>query len=134
MNTGIDTQKVPVICVDSSQIGPLGVTLGNTDAGGGAGSELIMIPLLITGKWFDHRQTCRQVVAFVQFDALPDLSACAMYHAGQCDRGGQCAFTEGPNADIWHLATDWLPAPDGSAMVHRNLWPEFGLEHLRGPK
>ena len=122
--------SLPVCEVDRLQVGPVGVTLGATDNGGGAGMTLIIIPA-VKVKWFDERQTCPAVLAFMHDGDAPDLAACQFYRAGECGRMADhcCAFAEPEDSEIWRKAADWQMLP-GGGVVHRDLWPVFGLERM----
>jgi hypothetical protein len=118
---------LPVCEVDRLGVGPVGLTLGTTDAGGGAGLALVVLPA-VKVKWFDERQICALVLAFVHDAAAPDLVTCGHYRAGMCGRmpGACCAFQEDAGADVWRKAADWRLLPGGGA-VHRDLWPVYGF-------
>jgi hypothetical protein len=117
---------LPVCEVDPLGIGPAGLTCGGVDAGGGAGQALVIIPAIMV-KWFDERQICPAVLAFVHEGTAPDLSGCGFYRAGLCGRmaGECCAFQEPDDAEIWCKAADWRALP-GGGVVHRDLWPVYG--------
>jgi hypothetical protein len=119
---------LPVCEVHRLQVGPLGLSLGDVDAGGGNGQGLIALPV-VKVKWLDDRQTCGQVLAFIHEGTAPDLPGCALYHAGMCGRthGARCVFHEDADAEVWRKAADWRLLPGGGA-VHKSLWPEFGWE------
>jgi hypothetical protein len=120
--------RLPVCEVDRLGVGPVGLTIGTTDAGGGAGLALVVLPA-VKVKWFDERQICALVLAFVHDGAVPDLASCDFYRAGSCRRSGGaagCAFCEGDDAEIWRKAADWRLLPGGGA-VHRDLWPVYGF-------
>jgi hypothetical protein len=118
---------LPVCEVHRLQVGPVGVTFGDIDAGGGDGSRLAMLPV-VQVKWFDERQICPAVLAFVHEGTAPDLATCQHYRAGLCGRcpGARCAFHEADDADLWRKAADWRPLP-GGGVVHCDLWPVYGL-------
>jgi hypothetical protein len=70
------------------------------------------------------------VLAFIHDGELPDLAGCDQYDGGRCVRGGLCAFHEDADADVWRKAADWRILP-GGGVVHRDLWPAYGLEGVR---
>jgi hypothetical protein len=120
---------LPVITVDPAAIGLLGITLGpSPDRGGGReAAGAVVIPLLKV-NWFDDRQTCVRVLAFVHGGQSPDLAGCPQYRGGSCARGGLCAFLEDRNAAIWRKAAGWKYDPVSGGCVSRELWADFGLE------
>jgi hypothetical protein len=121
--------KIQVITANPAQIGALGLTIGRApDPGGGNAQDAITVPLVAV-NWFDERQTCRVVLAFVHDSLPPDLVACPSYRAGECSRMGSgtpCAFHEPDTADVWGKAAEWRHVPN-VGVIHRQLWPEFGI-------
>ena len=81
--------RIPVLEIPASAIGPLGLTLGTApDAGGGReAAGAVAIPLLQV-TWFDERQICKAVQAFVWDETPPDLPTCAMYQVWAVPAGG----------------------------------------------
>jgi hypothetical protein len=123
---------VPVIELEADCLGDMGLTVRarQADAGGGRDPGGVVIPLREV-KWFDHRQTCERVLAYLHDDVEPDLRACPFWRDGRCAMdGGQspCAFAQSADAEVWRKAAGWKLSPDGSCVVHRGLWAQFGLE------
>jgi hypothetical protein len=120
---------LPVINLDSSQIGPLGVTIDAPDNGGGNGQAALTIPVVLP-PMADERQWCVNVVRAAHGAKVADFRACGSYHRGGgcalAGAGGKCAFLESPEHPVWDKARDWYHL-EGVGLIHRLLWHEHGI-------
>ena len=121
--------KIQIITAKPAQIGPFGLTIGSEpDPGGGREPDALTVPVVAV-NWFDERQICLVVLAFVHDGMPPDLVACPSYRAGSCSRMGSgtpCAFHESAESDVWRKAAEWRHVPN-VGVIHRQLWPDFGI-------
>jgi hypothetical protein len=121
-------KTLPVFQIDASQVGPLGLTLGQpADQGGATDPKSVVIPL-IEVTWFDERQTCDRVHDFVFYSTPPDLAGCQAYVEGRCrlmGNGTPCAFHEGPEATVWAKAKNWKRIPITPEPPYFHEWAYF---------
>jgi hypothetical protein len=90
------------------------------------GAGKVRIPIRQVA-WMDERQNCIRVLAFVHEAVAPDLIKCPQYRAGNCTRGGVCAFHEDAGAEVWRKAAGWKFDPASGYVVPESLWAAFGL-------
>ena len=135
------TQDIPIITITADQFAPLGITLGDQPAAGGADCAPvgeITIPFLDL-KHFDERSGCGLAHEYLNAHAyaagrpaddatdLPAYRTCPSYRSDLCGGTGwhdTCLFCEPATSAGWTQVRRWRLLPSGSICYAEN-YPEL---------